>query len=74
MTHMKHLFKEILLHQKNNKKESYDKKTYPKLVLNKLKVRENYMSMYTHWASSSKSLLKKFQFACGRCSPMCTRV
>jgi hypothetical protein len=38
-------------------KKKYDKKTYPKLMLNRLKVMENSISIYTHWAPSS---LKSF--------------
>jgi hypothetical protein len=33
--------------------QGYDKKTYPKLVLNKLKVMKNSTSIYTHLAPSS---------------------
>ncbi len=40
-------------------KQDHDKYTYPKLVLNKLKVMWDSTSNYTHWALSSRKLLKK---------------
>jgi len=42
--------------------QNYDKKTYPKLVLNKLKVLKNSTSIYTHWAPSSKPIYMWFMF------------
>jgi hypothetical protein len=41
-------------------KESYNKKTYPKLMLNKLQVMKTSTSIYAYWALSSKKFLKKF--------------
>jgi len=41
-------------------KQGYDKKRYPKLVLNKLKVMGNFTSIYTPWAPNSKKFLKNF--------------
>jgi hypothetical protein len=35
-------------------KQGYDKKTYPKLLLNTLKVMGNSTFIYTYWAPSSK--------------------
>jgi hypothetical protein len=40
-------------------KQGYDKKTYPKLMLNTQKVMENSTSIYTFWAPNSKKFLKK---------------
>ncbi len=40
-------------------KQNYDKDTYPKLVLNKLKVMSDFAFIYTHWALGSRKLLKK---------------
>jgi hypothetical protein len=45
---------------KKKKKQGYDKKTYPKLVLNKLKVVGNSTSIYTPWAPSSRKFFEKF--------------
>ncbi len=39
--------------------QDHDKNTYPKLVLNKLKVKWNFISIYIHWAPNSRKLLKK---------------
>jgi hypothetical protein len=39
--------------------QDHDKYMYPKLVLNILKVMSDSTSIYTHWAPSSKKLLKK---------------
>jgi hypothetical protein len=36
-----------------------DKKMYPKLMLNRLKVMGNSTFIYTHWAPSSRNLFKK---------------
>ncbi len=41
-------------------KQGCDKRIYPKLVLNKLKIMENFTSIYTHWAPSSRKFPKKF--------------
>jgi hypothetical protein len=38
--------------------QGYDKKSYPKLALNSLKVMKNSISIYTHWERSSKKFLK----------------
>jgi hypothetical protein len=40
-------------------KQGCDKGMYPKLVLNILKVMENFAFIYTHWAPNSKKFLKK---------------
>jgi hypothetical protein len=37
--------------------QGYDKKRYPKLMLNILKVMKNSTFIYTHWASSSREKL-----------------
>jgi hypothetical protein len=39
--------------------QGHDKKTYPRLVLNKLKVMGNSTFIYNRWAFSSKEFLKK---------------
>jgi hypothetical protein len=51
-------------------KQSYDKKTYPKLMLNKLKVMGNFTFIYTYWALTQRSFSKNFKFTCDPCSPM----
>jgi hypothetical protein len=51
-------------------KSSYDKKTYSKLMLNRLKVMKTFTFIYTHWAPSSKN----FQSTCGPCLPVCTHM
>jgi hypothetical protein len=38
--------------------QGYDKKTYPKLVLNILKVMGNSPSKYTYWAPSSRKFFQ----------------
>ncbi len=40
-------------------KKGYDKKTYPRLVLNILKVMENSTYIFTYWAPSLRKFLKK---------------
>jgi hypothetical protein len=40
--------------------KSYDKKAYPKLVLNKLKVMEVLPLFIPHWGLSSKNFPEKF--------------
>ncbi len=40
-------------------------------MLNRLKVMWDCIFIYTHWALSSKKLLKKIQLTCGPCSHMC---
>jgi hypothetical protein len=35
------------------------KKTYPKLVLNRLNVKGDFILIYTYWAPSSKKFKKK---------------
>jgi ATP adenylyltransferase/5',5'''-P-1,P-4-tetraphosphate phosphorylase II len=49
----------------------YDKKTYPKLLLNKLKVMGNSTFIYTYMAFSSRKFLKKLLTYMW---PMCTHV
>jgi len=69
---------DLIARNKKIKKQGYDKKTYPKLVLNKLKVMGNSTSIYTYWAPSSKKFLKKvptymwpmFTHKCP-CAPIC---
>ncbi len=39
--------------------QSYDKKTYPKLMLNKLKVMKSSIFIYIHWAPNSNKFFKK---------------
>jgi hypothetical protein len=41
-------------------KQSYDKKTYSKFVLKRLKVVGYPIFIYTHWAFRSKKFFKKF--------------
>jgi hypothetical protein len=53
-------------------KQVYDKKMYPKLVLNKLKVIKNSTSIYTHWALDLRKLFKKLSIYI--CLPMGTNV
>jgi hypothetical protein len=58
-------------------KQGYDKKTCPKLMLNKLKVMKNSTSIYTPWAPNSNFFWRNFQSTCGPCSPCaptCTHV
>jgi len=66
---------EIKKKQKNKTKQSYEKKMYPKLMLNKLKVMGNHTIIYAHWAPNSKEFFKKksiLHVAHVRpCSPMC---
>jgi ATP adenylyltransferase/5',5'''-P-1,P-4-tetraphosphate phosphorylase II len=52
---------------KEETKQGYDKKIYPKLVLNKLKVMGKSTFIYTYWALNSRN----FQTTCGPCVPMC---
>jgi hypothetical protein len=40
-------------------KQGYDKRMYPKLVLNKLKAMDNFTAIYIHWAPSSKKFPMK---------------
>lgn len=40
-------------------KQGYDKKTYPKLVFNKLKIMRNSTFIYTPWAPNFKKFFKK---------------
>ncbi len=40
-------------------KQNHDKNTYLKLMLNRLNVMCNSISIYTHWALNSKKLFKK---------------
>jgi hypothetical protein len=40
-------------------KQGYDKKTYPRLVFNILKVMRNSTFIYTYWAPRSSKFLKK---------------
>jgi len=60
MTHVKQESNEILLQIRNKTTQSYDKKTYLKLVLNILRVVNNSTSINTHWTSSSKKFINKF--------------
>jgi hypothetical protein len=59
----------ILLQKK--KEQCYDKKTYPKLVLNKLKIVENSTFIYTPWALNSRKFFKKLSIYMW---PMCAHV
>jgi hypothetical protein len=52
-------FDMILLQKWNKKEQGCDKKTYPKSMLNILKVIRNFTSTYTFWAPSSKNFFKK---------------
>ncbi len=65
---------DFITRKKQKTKQGYDKKTYSKLVLNKLKVMGNSTSIYTYWALAQRSFLKSFQPTCGPCSPMCANV
>jgi hypothetical protein len=51
--------------------QGYNKKTYPRPMLNKLKVVINSTSIYNHWAPSSKNFFEKLPIYM---SPMCTHV
>jgi hypothetical protein len=61
-----------------HKQIRFDKKTYPKLMLNKLKVMGNSTSIYTPWAPNIRKFIKKlpiymwpmFIHMC-QCAPMC---
>jgi hypothetical protein len=57
MTRAKQISNNNLLQKRN--KTSYDKKTYPKLMLNILKVIENSILIYTYSTPRSKKFLKK---------------
>jgi hypothetical protein len=48
-----------IFYYKEETKQGYNFKTYPKLVLNKLKVMRNSTFIYTHCALSLKKFLKK---------------
>jgi hypothetical protein len=52
---------------KKKKKQGY----VPKLMLNKLKVINNFTSIYTYWAPNSKKFIKKFIIYMW---PMCTHM
>jgi len=56
---------------KNKIEQGYNKKTYPRPMLNKLKVVINSTSIYNHWAPSSKNFFEKLPIYM---SPMCTHV
>ncbi len=56
---------------KKETEQSYDKKTYLKLVLNKREVIENSTSIYTPWAPNSRKIFKKLPIYMW---PMCTHV
>jgi hypothetical protein len=58
MTSVRKEFKKILIHERKKKEQSYDKRIYPKLVLNRLNIMGNSTSIYTHWTLSSKFLKK----------------
>jgi acid phosphatase class B len=73
-THAKQKSNIIFLQGRNKTKQGYDKKMYPKLVLNKLKVIGNLIFIYTHWALSSKKFSKNVQPTCGIYSLICTHV
>jgi hypothetical protein len=45
--------------EKTKIEQSYNKKMLPKLMLNILKVTENYTSIYTQWAPNSKRNFNK---------------
>ncbi len=53
--------------------QSYDKKMYRKLLLNKLKVMGSSTFIYTHWAPSSKKFFKLPIYMC-LCSPILVHV
>jgi hypothetical protein len=59
MTHAKQEFARFYCKEETKTKQGYDKKTYPKLMLNILKVMGNFTFVYTYWAPSSKKFLKK---------------
>ncbi len=50
-------FNNILLQRRIE--QGYDKKTYPKLLLNILKVMEKFTFIYTPWAPNLKKFFKK---------------
>jgi len=41
---------------KEETKQGYDKKSYPKLTLNRLKVMRNFTFICTHWTPSSRKI------------------
>jgi len=49
----------IRFYCKEEIEQGYDKKTYPKLVLNKLNVMKFFTSICTHWAPSPKKFFQK---------------
>jgi hypothetical protein len=60
-----------ILLQAQNKNMLWQKKTYPKLMLNELKVMGNSIFVYTHWHLIQEIFFKNFQPTCGPYSPMC---
>jgi hypothetical protein len=59
MTSARQEFNKILLQKWNGNKTRLCQETYPKLMLNKLKVMRNFTYIYTLWASSSRKFIKK---------------
>jgi hypothetical protein len=63
---------------KTRTKKNCDKKTYPKLMLSKLKVMRISISIYTYWAFKSRMFLKELSTymwrMCTHRWPMCTYV
>jgi hypothetical protein len=47
----------IYYKEETKTEQGYDNKTYPKLLLNTLKVMENPTFIYTHWTFNSKKFL-----------------
>jgi len=65
----------IIIQQNFIAKNKHDKKRYPKLILNILKVMGNFIFIYTPWVLSSNLFLRGFQSTCDPyvhpCVPMC---
>jgi len=62
---------EFYCNNETRTKQGYEKKMYPKIMLNKLKVMKNVIPIYIHWAFGSKRFLKKLStYMC----PMFTHV
>ncbi len=71
----KQKFNRISLQERNKNKTRLWEETYPKLVLNKLKVMGNSTFIYTYWAHSLRKFLKKLPtYMCTHVWPMWTHV
>jgi hypothetical protein len=64
----------IKIHRKEEIEQGYDKKTYPKLVLNKVNVMKNIPLFIPIEHLVQRSFSRNSQSTCGPCAPMCTHV